>query len=129
VKRILHLAAIAAVFTLLHFAPGSPRDANAGPILRALYGGYYYDGYGAGYGPRYGAYSGYGYGPYGYGTAPGYAYPATGDYGRGYGEGYESRAIYNGMYDRRYGGPSYFGQPYRQAYNPYGYGGYGPYGY
>jgi hypothetical protein len=33
------------------------------------------------------------------------------------------------MFGNRFGGQNYYGQPVRPMYNPYGYGGYGPYGY
>jgi hypothetical protein len=143
VKRILRLstlaAAIIAAVLLTSLAPVSPQAANAGPLVRGLTGGYYYDGYA----PGYGDYSGYGYSPYGYGAysgygrsssygyadaAPrGYVYPTYRSYGLG--NGFGTGATYRGVIDYRYGGYGPYGQPYRAPYSPYGYGGYGPYGF
>lgn len=120
-KRILRLStlagAMAAAALLTTLAPVAQREANAGP--------YYY---GGGYAPRYGGYSGYGYGPYGnlgytYVAPRAYVYPSV-----GYGYVYPSQT-YNGLFGVNYGNSGYYPQAYRPAYNPYGYGGYGPYGY
>jgi hypothetical protein len=123
--RLLTLAdALVAAVWLTSLAPVAQREANAGPLYRAFNGGYYYSG---GYAPDYGGYSGYGYGPYGYDTARGYVYPSYRSYQLG--NGFETDATYNGIIDHNQGGSRFYGQPYRPAYNPYGYGGYGPYGY
>jgi hypothetical protein len=142
-KRIFRFSTLAgalvAAVLLTSLAPVSPQAANAGPLLRAVTGGYYYDGYA----PGYGAYSEYGYGPYGYGaysgygrSSPygyadasprGYAYPSYRSYG--FGNGFGTGATYRGVIDYRDGGSGSYGRPYRAPYSPYGYGGYGPYGY
>jgi hypothetical protein len=131
-KRILRLSTLACALVatawLASLAPVAQREANAGP-----YGPYYY---GGGYAPRFGGYSGYsgygyspyGYGGYSYGPATGYVYPSVGDYSHGYGPQYPSQT-YNGLFGVRYGNSGYYGQAYRPAYNPYGFGGYGLYGY
>jgi len=133
-KRILRLSTLAgamvAAVLLPSLAPVSPSAANAGPLDR----GYYY---GGGYAPGYSGYSGYGYGPYGYGgyslyghsSAYGYADVAPGrpvapSYrAYGFGNGFGTGATYRGIYNNSYSGSRLYGQP---AYNPYGYGAYGP---
>jgi len=121
-KRILKLStlagAIVAAVLLTSMAPGSPQTANA-QVYVGVNGGYYYNG---GYASTYRGYSGYGYSPYGY---SGYTYAAP----RAYVTPYYSPYGYGVGYDNRYGNTGMFGQSYRAAYNPYGYGGYGPYGY
>ena len=126
-QRFLRFSALAgtvvAAVSLVNFTPASQSIANAGPIIDFLSGGYY-----GGYSPGYGGYSTYGYSPYGYRTAPGYVYPSN---------GYGYAAPYSGT-----PGTVYYGNAYRPAYNPYGYGGvrsysgspnfghaYSPYGY
>jgi hypothetical protein len=143
-KRILSSAtlagAVVAAVLLTALSPISPQAAHAGPLERALYGGYYDNG---GYAPGYGGYAGYGYSPYGYGGYSGYGrsstygyadvaprayvYPSYRSYG--FGNGFGTGATYRGVVDYRYGGSGPYGQPYRAAYSPYGYGGYGPYGF
>jgi len=61
----------------------------------------------------------------------GYVYPSVGDYSHGYGNQYPNPSAYNGLFPfpRGYGNSGYYGQAYRPAYNPYGYGVYGGYGY
>ena len=129
-KRISKSMAIAgtmiAAVALVSFTPTSQRTAQAGPIVDLLSGGYY-----GGYGPGYGAYSGYGYSPYGYRVSPGYVYPTYGGYGPAYRRG--------GYSYRSYGGSPYYGHAYApygggvryygNGYSPYGYGGYSNYGY
>ena len=126
-KRILRLSTLAgamvAAVLLPSLAPVSPSAANAGPLYR----GYYY---GGGYAPGYSGYTGYGYGPYGYGGytyyAPrAYVYPTYNSYGFGT----DATYYYNGMFEHRFDSAHVYGQPFRPNYNPYGYGGYGPYGY
>jgi len=142
-KRILRSAKLAGAVVvavgLTSLAPVAQHEANAGPLLRAVTGGYYYDGSAAGYA----GYSGYGYSPYGYGAysgygnssrygyadaAPrGYVYPSYRSYGLG--NGFGTGGTYRGVIDYRYSGSGPYGRPYRAAYSPYGYGGYGPYGF
>lgn len=138
--RILRLSTLAgAIVAAVLLSQVAPQAANAGPLYRALNGGYYY---GPGYAPGYGGYAGYAYTPYGYGSTSGYAYPSYRSYGigNGYGIGGTYNGIidhgyrgigptYNGIIDYGYGGSRYYGQPYRATYSPYGYGVYGPYGY
>jgi hypothetical protein len=128
-KQTLRLSTLAgalvAAVLLPSLGPVSPSVANAGPLDP----GYYY---GGGYAPGYSGYSAYGYGPYGYGGytyyAPrAYAYPTYNTYGFGYGFG--TGAPYSGMFEHRFDGSRVYGQPFLPNYNPYSYGGYGPYGY
>lgn len=116
-------------------SPVSRSDANAGPYYGTFNSGYYSrGGYAPGYG-GYGGHSGYGYSPYGNGgytyVAPRvYAYPSYRSYrSYNYSPGIGTAGTYGGMIEQRYGGSRMYGQPYRPAYTPYGYGGYGPYGY
>jgi hypothetical protein len=145
-KRTLRLSTLAsamvAAVLLTSLAPVSQREANAGPLYRPLNGGYYY---GGGYAPGYVGYSTYGYGPYGYSGYSGYGYSSRYGYANpnalgyvvpsyrsyGIGNGFGTGGTYRGMFDNGYGGSRFYVQPYRPAYNPYGYGGYGygPYGY
>ena len=138
-KRIPRISAIAgamvAAVALVGLAPTSHSDAQAGPIVDFLSGGYY-----GGYGPVYGGYSGYGYSPYGYGytyTAPrvyvsppvrGYVYPGygAGPYGYGSPGGYVYRPYGYRAYNP-YGGPVY--GPYSNPGYGRHYGVYGPYAY
>jgi hypothetical protein len=116
--------ALVAAALLASLAPVALREANAGPLYRAFNGGYYYSG---GYAPGYGGYSAYGSGPYGYATPRGYVYPSFRSYQLG--NGFDTDATYNGIIDHNSSGSRFYGQPYRPAYNPYGYGAYGSYGY
>jgi hypothetical protein len=134
--RILRLSTFAgAIVAAVLLTPVSQREANAGPLFQALTGGgYYYNGgYGpgyGGYGPGYGGYSGYGYSPYGYGGYGGYTYAAPRAYAYptyrsyGFGNGYGTGGTYNGVVAPTYSRSLFF--PDRPAYNPYGYGVYGP---
>jgi hypothetical protein len=146
-KRTLRFSTLAgamvAAVLLTSLAPVSQREANAGPLYLAPNGGPYY---GGGYASAYGGYSTYGYGPYGYSRYSGYGYSSPYGYGGytyvaprayvyptyrsyGIGNGFGTGGTYRGMFDNGYSGSRFYGQPYRPAYNPYGYGGYGPYGY
>jgi hypothetical protein len=137
-KRTLRLSTLASAMVaavwLTSLAPVSQREANAGPLYLAPNGGLYYGGGYAGYG----GYSGYGYTPYGYGYSPygngGYTYapreyvePSYRSYGIG--NGFGTGGTYNGIIDHSYSGSRFFTGTYAPAYNPYGYGGYGPYGF
>ncbi len=124
-KRILRLSALATVVVAaVGLAPVSQNHANADPLYRASNGGYYYGG--GYYAPGNGGYFGNAYNPYGYGgytyTAPSaYVYPSYNPYGVGTG------APYNVIINHGNNGSRF--QPYSAAYNSYGYGIYGPYGY
>lgn len=122
-------SAIAAAAMMLSLAPGWQPQANADPVYRGPDGRYYYDG---GYAPARRGYSGYGYRPYGYGgytySAPrAYFVPPYRSYGFSYGQGPGGR--YNGFVDHDFGSGGLYVQPYRQTYNPYGYGGYIQFGF
>jgi len=138
-KRILSLSTLAgSIVVAAMLAPVSQREANAGPLFRALTGGGYY--YNGGYAPGYGGYSGYGYGPYGYGgyssygyNSPyGYANVAPGRYvspsyrSYGLGNGFGTGGTYNGVVNQSYSRSLFF--PDHPPYTPYGYGAYSPYG-
>lgn len=136
-KRILRLStltgAIVAAGLLASLTPTTPNVAHADPVFRALRGGYYY---GSPYGPGYAPYSAYGYAPYGYSSAYGYANPMPGAYivapsyrAYGFGNGFGTGATYTGTINRGYYSSPVYGQPIRPPYNPYGNGGYGPYGF
>jgi hypothetical protein len=135
--RILRLSALAGAFVAAALlTPVAQREANAGPLFRALTGGGYY--YNGGYAPGYGGYSGYGYGPYGYGGNVGYGYNSPYGYANdapgpyvapsyrsyGIGNGFGTGGTYNGAYNQTYSHSLFF--PDRPAYSPYGYGVYGP---
>jgi len=143
--RFLKLSALAgAMVAAALLTPVAQREANAGPLFRALTGGGYY--YNGGYAPYYGGYSGYGYGPYGYGGIAAYGYGGNSAYGYsspygyanvapgryvapsyrsyGFGNGYGTGGTYNGTYQPTYSHSLFY--PDRPAYNPYGYGVYGP---
>jgi hypothetical protein len=139
-KRTLRLSTLAgamvAAVLLTSLAPVSPPEANAGPLYLPN-GGLYY---GGGYAPGYGGYSTYGYGPYGYSGYSGYGYSPYGNGGYVYApreyvepshrsDGFGTGATYNGIIDHSYSGSRFFTGTYPPAYNPYGYGGYGPYGF
>lgn len=129
-KRFLRLStlsgAIVASVMLAPISPLSLQTAEAQIRGLTIYGG----GYGQGYGGYSGYGGGYGYSPYGRGAYTYYAprgqviqtYPT-------YRQGYGYRRSNYGMFGNRFDGPHYYGQPDRPMYNPYGYGGYGPYGY
>ncbi|MFN0053302.1 MAG: hypothetical protein ACKV0T_14055 [Planctomycetales bacterium] len=129
-KRILRLSTLAGVFVVaISLAHLAPREASAGPLFRFYNGNSYYNG---GYSSSYRSYSGYGYRPYGNGgysyVAPrGYVYPADRSYDYGYGAG--NSRMYRGYINNPYRGSGFYVQPYRSPYNPYGNGGYGPYGF
>jgi hypothetical protein len=132
-KHFLRLATIAGatVAATLLPSPVSPGVAHAGHLNRHMNGGFYYDG---GFAPRHRGYSGYGFSQYGNGGytyyAPrAYTYPTYRTHGFGFDNGIGIGATFNGVIDRGNFGSRYYGRPYRPAYSPYGYGGYGPYGY
>jgi hypothetical protein len=132
----LRAAAILATVWLASLSPVSPQAAKAQPPERLRDRGYTYgttDGYyyGGGYGPP------VGYSPYGYTSTYGYADPGPGGpvapsyRAYGLGNGFGTGGTYRGVYraDYNYGVSHYYGLPSRLAYSPYGYGGYGPYGF
>ena len=128
-KRTLRLSALTVALvtavSLVSLVPTAQRNAQAGPLLRALTGGSY-NGYA--YGPGYNGYSGYGYGPYGYGSVSGDSAPSYGGYGyQEYGSGpYSYGAV--GAYSGNYGYRAY--SQYNNAiYSPYSNPVYGPYGF
>ncbi len=114
-KSLTLAGPLVATALLASLAPVGQREANAGQLYRAFNGGYYYT-----WDP------GYAYGAYGYVAPGGYVYPSFRSYQLG--NGFETDATYNGIIDHNSNSSRFYGQSYSPAYNPYGYGAYGPYG-
>lgn len=124
-KRMLRISTLAGTIAaaVCLSTLSSSSEAQQHPLFRAFNGGYVY---GGDYPSGNSDYPGYGYSKYGSGAYTyGGARYRTYNYSRGIGTA--GTFDYTG-HGYSYGGTRFYGQPYRQPYVPFGYGGYAYYG-